>query len=117
MTDNTHILYLEDGTEVTLPTSWAICSHCRGNGTSSLYLGAITQSDREPGGNWEDPDEFADYMEGKYDRACDTCSGSGKVRVVDIKRLSPEHLRLWEEQCNEEMEYQAMCAAERRMGA
>ena len=81
MTARTISIYDEDGnrTERTLPMVWAICGCCEGEGKSSLYLGAITQSDREPGGSWEDPDEFAEYMRGGYDRTCDECGGSGKV--------------------------------------
>jgi hypothetical protein len=109
------ILYTEDD-EIELPCRWEICSCCRGNGTSSAYLGAITQSDREPGGAWEDPDDFADYMDGKYDRACDECEGSGKVQVVDYDRLTPEQLEAWNEQCRDDREYEAAVRAERRMG-
>lgn len=102
--------------ERTLPTRWAICPHCDGEGASSRYLGAITQSDREPGGAWDDPEEFADYMAGHYDRKCDTCDGTGKVREVDVERCKPEELTAWEDHCKMERELRAIERAERRMG-
>jgi hypothetical protein len=107
----------EGDVEVALPFKWVICGHCRGHGTSSAYLGAITQADREPGGTWEDPEEFADYMAGRYDRECDRCGGSGKVAVVDRERAEPEHLKAWDAECQAEREIRAAEAAERRMGA
>lgn len=114
-------IYMEDehgnDVKVKLPTKWAICSHCRGNGSSSAYLGAITASDREPGGTWEDPEDFEAYMNGEYDRSCDECGGSGKVRVVDHDQLSPNQAVALQAAQDEEDDYQATVRAERRMGA
>lgn len=102
--------------EATLPTRWEICGCCRGEGTSSAYLGAITESDREPGGTWEDPEDFDHYMRGGYDRACDDCDGAGKVRVVDHDRLTVEQRQSYREAVEDEREYRAEVAAERRAG-
>lgn len=110
----------DDGTyvdEIELPTRWAICDCCRGEGKSSLYLGAITQEDREPGGSWEDPDDFRAYMRGEYDCACDECGGSGKVKVVDEAKIDADTLKAWQEQCRDDADYESLRAAERRMGA
>lgn len=107
----------EGDEERELPTRWEICECCRGEGKSSRYLGAITQSDREPGGSWDDPEDFAEYMRGGYDRTCDECDGSGKVRVVDEERCAPELLEAWREQCRDDAELDAIERAERRMGA
>jgi hypothetical protein len=107
----------ETGEEITLPTRWEICCTCEGDGTSSAYLGAITESDREPGGTWEDPDDFREYMRGGYDRTCDECRGAGKVRVVDHDKLTPDQRRELAETIEAEREYEATVAAERRMGA
>lgn len=58
---------------------WAICSQCKGHGTSTAYLGAYTQADREEMG--EEWYEFVDNVRaGYYDRACPECAGSGKVQ-------------------------------------
>jgi hypothetical protein len=102
---------------VTLPSKWCICGGCNGDGTSSAYLGAITMSDREPGGSWEDPDEFRDYMSGAYDRECERCIGTGKVRVVDEECCNPVHLKAYNDHLEEERDYERMCEAERRAGA
>lgn len=106
----------DEGNEIELATKWEICGCCNGHGKSSRYLGAITQGDREPGGAWDDPDAFEDYMRGGYDRHCDECDGSGKVRVVDYARLLPGQSEALQEVVNEEREYRAAVAAERRFG-
>lgn len=66
-----------------IPTRWAICGTCAGNGASSAYLGAFTREQMD-----EDPDFAEDYMQGVYDRPCDDCEGTGKVRVIDQDRLA-----------------------------
>jgi DnaJ-class molecular chaperone len=84
----------EEGEEVTdeLPTRWAICSACEGEGKSSAYLGAITQEDRER--DWS-PEEFEGYMNGDYDKTCEACQGTGKVREVDEAVLPKALLAEW----------------------
>lgn len=118
MTARTIFVYDEDGneTERTLPMVWAICGCCEGEGKSSLYLGAITESDRGPGGSWEDHDEFAEYMRGGYDRTCGECRGSGKVRVVDHEKLTDAEAEALRDEVEAEREYRAAVAAERRFG-
>lgn len=32
----------------------------------------------------EDPEFTEDYMAGRYDRTCDMCGGSGKVKTQDV---------------------------------
>ncbi len=64
---------------------WAICSYCHGNGVSSAYLGAFTEDETAEG-----PDFYEDYMEGYYDRACENCDGSGKMRVLPVSLRTPE---------------------------
>lgn len=110
------ILYDEEGNEKQLPFKWCICSDCAGNGKSSAYLGAITQGDREPGGAWEDSDQFDDYMRGGYDKPCATCEGTGKVKVVDYDKLDKATKEAWRAQRQADREYEAEVAAERRFG-
>jgi RecJ-like exonuclease len=107
-----HILYTGDE-EITLPTKWEICGCCEGKGSSSRYLGAFTSSEWEE----QDQDFRDDYIAGHYDRQCDECRGSGKVQVVDESQLTPEQLKAWQDQCQDDADYEAICAAERRMGA
>lgn len=110
----TFIEYTEDGDEVThtLPHVWAICSHCRGEGKSSAYLGAFTADEMYE----EGPEFMEDYMSGFYDRTCDECGGSGKVMEVDEDRCPPDLLAKYEAKLADDYEYEQMCAAERRMG-
>ena len=58
---------------------WVICGACEGEGTSSAHLGAIT-SDEWNGPDWDD-DSREDYLEGRYDKQCEKCRGTGKVDV------------------------------------
>lgn len=102
-----------DGNEVTLPTRWAICPECDGHGKSSAYLGAITADDRER--DWSE-EEFDEYLRGGYDRRCDACEGSGKVKEVDWRRLSNAEREVWRAKCEEEAAYRAECRLERMMG-
>jgi hypothetical protein len=75
-----------DEREVFVPAQWEICCDCRGTGGSSAYLGAFTSDE------WYDQDEGFqhDYMQGRYDRPCDGCGGSGKVLSVDLERCVSE---------------------------
>lgn len=102
-------IFDEDENEIELPTKWAICGTCRGNGKHSLRIGAITQEDRE---QWSD-DEFADYMAGGYDERCDDCE-DGKVKVVDQDYLTPEQREAWQAATLAEEAYQAEVRAEQR---
>ena len=54
-------------------SAWMICPTCRGDGSHSQHLGEVRRDD------WSD-EEFDDYMAGGYDRTCESCDGSGKVR-------------------------------------
>lgn len=77
------ILYGADGSEKELPWKWAVCSACEGHGKSSAYLGAFTASDMDEAG----PEFVEDYVNGFYDRACDSCGGAGKVKVPDYSKM------------------------------
>lgn len=99
------------------PAKWIICQCCAGNGVSSSYLGAYTASE------WNDQDdEFREnYMRGSYDKRCDTCSGLGRVRVLDTRSVkgwrSKVLLKAYLEQQRDNHYIDAIEAAERRAGA
>lgn len=56
---------------------WIICPECEGDGTTAKHLGVISREE------WE-PEEFEDYMAGRYDRVCNCCKGSGKIRDGNV---------------------------------
>lgn len=96
---------------VSVPTVKRQCGGCRGRGMSSAYLGAFTQEDR-----MQDPEFFEDYMAGEYDRTCDVCRGCGTVTEVDPARCTDDQWQRHLDELRENAEYEAMVAAEVRMG-
>ena len=110
---NNFTLYHDDGSETPVPFKWCICGGCDGSGKSSAYLGAYT---------WDEMDEaglefIEDYFAGNYDRACERCEGTGKVKTANRKAMNRAALAIWDEQRRGEAEDRACQAAERRMGA
>jgi hypothetical protein len=86
-------VYDEDlDAEVPLPMCWVICGDCRGEGFRALHGFAISA---EVWGDWDD-EERDDYLRGRYDTACETCDGAGKVWVVDVDQFSDREAELWE---------------------
>ena len=55
----------------------AICPCCEGQGVSSAWLGDVTEMAQE------DPEFAESYFDGDYDRACETCNGTGRVHVLN----------------------------------
>ena len=111
------LLYItnKDGSEdeISLPIKWEICGVCEGSGMSSAYLGAYTWDEMNEAG-----EEFIeDYFAGNYDRPCNKCSGSGKVEIADISKLSDAHKKAYEQQCAEDRQYERESQMERMMGA
>jgi len=100
-----------------LPTAWAICDCCEGNGKVDhpAFSNGFTSSE------WADMDydDRERYLGGAYDVPCRECKGSGKVRVRTTpltfgeKRVLVRQRREAEWRAESAAEY----AAERRMGA
>ena len=66
-----------------LPTCWAICGRCEGDGTMvnpAIDAGGLSADLSD------DPDFMGQYMSGAFDIACNGCGGSGKVREIDRDR-------------------------------
>jgi hypothetical protein len=106
-------LLLEDPDSELMPRAleWRICGQCHGEGTSSLYLGAYTASEfYEMDEDWRD-----DYMDGRFDRTCESCEGSGKVQEIREDWLA-QHPAVQAE-LDEWYQTEAMYEAERRAGA
>lgn len=71
---------------------WIICPCCEGNGQveHSAFSNGFTSSE------WADmhEDEQDTYLSGGYDVRCDECSGTGKVQVPDVARMTFAEKRL-----------------------
>lgn len=108
------ILYLDDGTELELPTRWEVCPTCDGRGSHvnpSIDAGGITAEEMH-----EDPDFADSYFRGAYDVKCYQCGGRTTVPAVDWDALSPEHRAAYEKQLDDDAAYEAERLAEIRMG-
>jgi len=113
--DTAPVLYLENGTEVQLPTKWEVCSTCRGEGTHvnpSIDAGGLSADDFA-----DDPDFSEDYMSGVYDQPCNRCEGRRVVRQVDLDKLPADQRAAYERQLKDDYEVRAMERAEFLRGA
>src|SRR3954470_11668333 len=115
MTDSIQFSYEDDEgleTTVTLPSRWEICDTCIGEGKHSRGVegdgGGITSSEWA---EW-DAEERDTYVSGGYDRRCDDCQGSGKIKVVDEDQLTPDLRKRWHEKLQGDSEWRRSC----RMG-
>lgn len=99
--------YDDEDTFHDLPHKWIICDHCNGEGRSSAYLGAFTNEDMG-----EDQEFFEDYMAGHYDRTCEYCKGSGKIKVIDKDKCNASDLKEYYKQKDEEYQIEAEHYAE-----
>lgn len=102
----------ETGDTITLPSRWAICDTCEGDGSRALHGIAITADEWA---EWDD-DEREGYLSGRYDTVCDECGGSGKVRVIDEAATDPELLEAFHQQQAELAESYAISRMERMYG-
>ena len=104
----------EDGVEQEhqLPAKWEICGNCHGEGKHSHAVdgNGITSSEWA---EWDD-EERETYMSGGYDKTCEECSGSGKVRVLDEGACTPEQLELYEKDARAKWEADAADRSEAR---
>jgi len=96
-----------------VPKRKVVCPQCRGEGSSSLYLGSYTQSEMDEQGQ----EFYEEYMTGAYDRTCDTCGGLRVIDEVNEDAMPAELRKEWEEWQRNAWSYRAECEAERRMGA
>lgn len=106
-----------DGTtyEVQLPTKWAVCDLCNGEGkhvNPSIDAGGLTNEDF-----YDDPDFLIDYQSGVYDIPCNHCHGRTTIRVVDEDAADPEDLKIYREQIEQDAYDRSVQLAELSMGA
>jgi hypothetical protein len=103
-----------EGDEIEIPAEYEVCGTCEGKGSHvnpSIDSHGLTREDFD-----EDPDFAESYMRGDYDQPCNECGGQRVApRVAD--RATAEEKQIAEDSINSQIEYEEMCAAERRMGA
>lgn len=102
----------------TLPLKMEVCPTCQGRGTHvnpSIDAGGITDDDDI----WDDYNEDGEslYTSGAYDMTCGTCHGRNVVPSIDRRAADKKVLEIWDEKSEEDAEFEAICRAERRMGA
>jgi len=98
MSEDTHfVVYLDDDSEIDLPTKWVVCDLCDGEGkhvNSSIDSNGINLNDR--------PTEFwGRYMGGEFDVPCYKCHGRSTAKGIDEDACDPEHLGAWYRQQEE----------------
>jgi len=112
----TFVRETENGEETyTLPLTMEVCPTCNGRGThGNPAIDAGGYSD-----DGDDCDEYGEnrYFSGFYDMVCQTCHGRNVVAVIDRHMADMDTLKVWDKKCEDDEEYEAMCRAERRMGA
>jgi len=116
------IITLEDeetgeDVEHELPSKFEVCPRCKGKGTHvnpNIDGNGITAS--EWAEDWDD-EEREGYLAGHYDVPCEECHGDRVVSVIDEERCNPKLLQAYNDKLRYDAEYEACCAAERRMGA
>lgn len=100
--------------EVKLPTKWAVCPVCRGEGkhvNPAIDAGGLSDEFDE------DPEFYERYMGGAYDMQCNSCEGRSTVQVVDDDRLTDEQRAIWEQQQRDEQRDRQNHYYELRAGA
>jgi RecJ-like exonuclease len=105
--------------EVELPAKYQVCGRCDGEGkhvNPSIDSHGISREEFD-----EDPDFEEAYFRGDYDVQCEECGGRTTVLVVDeaacrVQGLEKELKAYYQDQ-RDAAEMDAICAAERRMGA
>jgi len=109
----------EEDITIELPAKWVVCYDC--DGTGKTYLGfpaseqpAFTEEDMSR----EGPDFQFEYMNGHYDKQCPACKG--RTTVLEIIKsevnMNDPLVKGYYDYLEEERHYEALCAAERRMG-
>jgi len=102
---------------VELPAKFDVCGLCHGQGkhvNPSIDSCGISAQDF-----YDDPDFAESYFSGVYDENCYRCGSSRVEPVLDEERLTAaqkEILERLERKWQDDANYYAECAAERRMG-
>jgi hypothetical protein len=106
---------IDDGENepIEVKCKYVVCEVCNGKGSHvnpSIDSHGLSREDFD-----EDPDFRENYFSGMYDVPCNECKGS-RVLPEPIDE-TPENIKnLIENRIRDEMEYNQLCAMERKMG-
>jgi hypothetical protein len=111
----------DDGEEVsyTLPAKFEVCPTCEGRGSHvnpSIDAGGISEDDDF----WhddEDEEGNSRYRSGFYNVTCYTCGGRNVVPAIARERADEATLKIWDAKSEDDADFEAVCRAERMMGA
>ncbi len=108
-------LEAQTGTVSKWDLQWVVCPACQGEGR---YVNPSIDSEGISAEEWSEwtPDSREAYLSGGYDVACQECNGNNVVQRLRPD-APPNLLHSWEWWEQDEWNYQAEVAAERRMGA
>lgn len=89
-----NIEYDEDGEEIPRKdtSAWMICPVCEGEGHHAKELGSFTMSEFHE--CFDDEESRERYFAGEYDKVCNVCHGSGKIRESQLEDVEKEECRL-----------------------
>jgi hypothetical protein len=103
-----------DGVEHELPTKWAVCSVCNGEGSHAnpaVDCNGLSAEDFA-----DDPDFAEGYMSGDYDVGCNRCEGRRVERVVDWAHVPKKLRKAYERAAEADRADEAERMMEIRMG-
>ncbi len=104
-----------DLVEREIPSKFEVCGGCDGRGTHvnrAIDGNGLSREDFD-----QDPDFEESYFRGDYDVCCEDCRGKRVMLVADWSKMDAETKKLYDEHLQDERQYRAEVAAERRMGA
>ncbi len=113
------ILYGENGKEIQLPTCWAVCDRCHGEGKHSnpaIDGNGITASEMAEM-CYEDESFAENYFGGVYDVTCHQCDGKRVMKVVNLGAMSDADVAEYRSQQEQRRESELESYYERRAGA
>lgn len=112
-------LYGENGKEIPLPTCWAVCDRCHGEGKHSnpaIDGNGITASEMDEM-CYHDEDFAENYFGGLYDVTCHQCDGKRVMKVVNLGAMSEEDIAEYQSEQEQRRIDELESYYERRAGA
>ena len=98
--------------DVKLPSKFVVCDRCQGRGVHDCWEGGMTGDEMAEQG----PEFMDDYLDGMYDKACTVCNGLRVIEVVDRDRLTADLKARYDVSVQEQADWEAELAHERRYG-